>query len=216
MPVVGLTGGIGSGKSTVASLLADKGAVVIDADLISREVMAPGGDAFQPVVDRFGTGILQADGTIDRAALARVVFNDRPALDDLQGITHPAIGRVMAARMAEATADPDRVVVMDIPLLAEGGGGGRERYGLAAVIVVDTPPEVALERLVGQRGMDETDARARIANQVDRARRLELADVVIDNSGPMEHLRGEVDRAWEEIRALPSGSSDAPDTPPAG
>ncbi|HEX5268073.1 MAG TPA: dephospho-CoA kinase [Acidimicrobiales bacterium] len=199
MPVVGLTGGIGSGKSTVASLLADKGAVVIDADRISREVMAPGGAAFGPVVERFGPGVVAPDGTLDRAGLAQIVFNDRDALKDLEGITHPAIGRVMAERMAEAAADPDRVVVMDIPLLAEGTS--RERYGLAAVIVVDTPEDLALERLVAQREMDPADARARMANQAGRDERRALADHVIDNSGSLEHLQAEVDRVWAGLQA---------------
>jgi dephospho-CoA kinase len=199
VPVVGLTGGIGSGKSTVASLLADKGAVVIDADRISREVMAPGGAAYQPVVDRFGPEVVAPDGTLDRAALAQLVFNDKAALKDLEGITHPAIGRVMAERMAEATADPGRIVIMDIPLLAEGTS--RERYGLAAVIVVDAPEELALERLVSHRGMDEADARARMANQVGRDERRAVADHVIDNSGSLEHLRAEVDRVWASLQA---------------
>jgi dephospho-CoA kinase len=199
VPVVGLTGGIGSGKSTVASLLADKGAVVIDADRISREVMAPGGAAYQPVVERFGPGVVAPDGTLDRAALARVVFNDKEALRDLEGITHPAIGRVMAERMAEAADDPDRVVIMDIPLLAEGTS--RERYGLAAVIVVDTPEDLALERLVSHRGMDPADARARMANQVGREERRALADHVVDNSGSLEHLQAEVDRVWASLTA---------------
>ena len=199
MPVVGLTGGIGSGKSTVASLFADKGAVVIDADGISREVMAPGGEAFAPIVERFGPGVVASDGTLDRAALAEIVFRDRGALKDLEGITHPAIGRVMAERMAAAASDPARVVIMDIPLLAEGTG--RERFGLAAVVVVDTPTDVALERLVGQRGMDEADARARMANQAGRDDRVRLADHVIDNSGSVEHLRAEVDRVWQQLQA---------------
>lgn len=197
--MIGLTGGIGSGKSTVASLLADKGAVVIDADGISREVMAPGGAAYGPIVERFGPGVVAADGTLDRPGLAEIVFRDRDALKDLEGLTHPAIGRLMAERLAEAAADPARVVVMDIPLLAEGTG--RERYGLGAVIVVDTPPDVALERLVGQRGMDPADARARMANQAGREERLALADHVIDNSGSLEHLADEVDRVWRELQA---------------
>ena len=208
MPVVGLTGGIGSGKSTVASLLADKGAVVIDADRISREVMAPGGAAYGPVVERFGSGVVAADGSLDRAALAEIVFRDKEALAALEGITHPAIGRVMAERMAEAASDPARVVVMDIPLLAEGTG--KERFGLAAVIVVDTPEDVALERLVGQRQMDPADARARMANQVGRAERVAIADHVIDNSGSLEHLRSEVDRVWGELQVSgPGGPAPA-------
>ena len=189
--------------------------MLIDADLISREVMAPGGAAYQPVVDRFGPEVVQTDGTIDRAAIARVVFNDSAALADLNGITHPAIGRVMAERLAEAAADPDRVVIMDIPLLAEGAtaaaesdsdenrrAAARARYGLAAVVVVDTPPDVALGRLVEQRGMSEEDARARIANQADRTTRLALADVVIENGGTREQLEVEVERAWKQIQAL--------------
>ena len=172
--------------------------MVIDADGISREVMAPGGAAYGPVVERFGPDVVAPDGTLDRAALAGIVFHDRQALTDLEGITHPAIGRVMAERLAEASADPDRVVIMDIPLLAEGTG--RERYGLAAVVVVDTPEDVALARLVGQRGMDEADARARMANQATREERVRLADHVIDNSGSVAHLEAEVDRVWEELQ----------------
>jgi len=126
------------------------------------------------------------------------VFNDKAALKDLEGITHPAIGRVMAELMAEAAADPDRVVIMDIPLLAEGTS--RERYGLSAVIVVDTPEDVALERLVAQRAMDPADARARMANQAGRDERRALADHVIDNSGSLEHLQSEVARVWASLR----------------
>lgn len=200
MPVVGLTGGIGSGKSTVSSLLADKGAVIIDADAISREVMAPGGAAFQPVVDRFGPGVLGADGTIDRAAVARIVFNDPAALADLNGITHPAIGKVMFERLEQARGT-GRVVVMDIPLLAEGKGGGR--YGLDAVVVVDTPVEVALERLVSGRGMTEEDARARMANQISREERRAVADHIVDNSGSLGDLESEVDRVWDALVELP-------------
>ena len=173
--------------------------MVVDADQISREVMAPGGAAYGPVVERFGPGVVAADGTLDRAALAEVVFQDKGALKDLEGITHPAIGRVMAERMAEAVADPARVVVMDIPLLAEGTG--RQRFGLAAVIVVDTPEELALARLVDQRGMDPGDAKARMANQARREDRLALADHVIDNSGSLAHLEAEVDRVWHQLQA---------------
>lgn len=200
MAVVGLTGGIGSGKSTVASLLAEKGAVIIDADLISRQVMVPGGAAYQPVVDRFGPGVLAGDGTIDRAAVANIVFNDGTALADLNGITHPAIGQLMAERLA-AARETGGVVVMDIPLLAEGRRG--DRYGLAAVVVVDAPMEQALERLVGGRGMSAADARARMANQVTRAERLALADYVVDNSGSLEDLVSEVDRVWGALVSIP-------------
>ena len=204
--VVGLTGGIGSGKSTVVSLLADKGAVIVDADRIAHEVMAPDGEAYQPVVDRFGPGVVAADGTIDRAAVAQIVFNDAEALADQQAITWPIIGKVMAERVAEGNA-AGKVVIMDIPLLREAAGGSR--YGLAAVVVVDTPIEVALERLVGQRGMSEEDARARIANQIGREERVAIADYVIDNSGNLEELRAQVDAVWAELSALPAPVHEA-------
>jgi dephospho-CoA kinase len=199
--VVGLTGGIGSGKSTVSALLARRGAAIIDADLIAREVVEPGGPAYAGVVERFGPGIMAADGTIDRPKLAEVVFNDPDARRDLNGLTHPAVGVVMAERAA-AHRDTDDVVVLDIPLLAEGG---RDRYGLAGVLVVDTPVEVAVRRLVDQRGFSEADARARVAAQVTREARRAIADVVIDNSGALTDLEAEVDRAWAWLDTLRAG-----------
>src|SRR3954454_3979018 len=195
MLVVGLTGGIGSGKSTVAELLVQRGAVLIDADRIAREIVEPGGRAYQAVVDRFGPGVVAADGTIHGPALAAIVFHDEQARRDLNGITHPAVGAVMGERLA-AEAATDHVVVLDIPLLAEGG---RDRYGLAGVLVVDTPVETAVARLVEQRQMDEADARARIAAPATREERRDIADVVIDNSGSLEDLEAEVDRAWTWI-----------------
>jgi len=198
--VVGLTGGIGSGKSTVVSLLAEKGAVIVDADRIAHEVMAPGGEAYQPVIDRFGAGVVSADGTIDRAAVAAIVFSDPEALADQQAITWPVIGKVMAERVAAGQA-AGAIVVMDIPLLREAKGG--DRYGLAAVIVVDTPVEVAIDRLVNQRAMTEEDARARIANQISREERVAIADQVIDNAGTIEELRAQVDAVWAALMALP-------------
>lgn len=188
--LVGLTGGIGSGKSTVAAMLGDRGAVVIDADRISREVMAPGGAAYQPVVDRFGSTIVSGDGTIDRTALAGVVFGDPRALGDLEAITHPVVGQVMAERMA-ACAGEDRTVVLDIPLLRERG-----RMGVQAVVVVDCPQDVALQRLVAFRGFDRQDARRRMAAQISRDQRRALADIIVTNSGSLEELRAEVDRLW--------------------
>src|SRR5947208_2284901 len=166
MLVVGLTGGIGSGKSTVSSLLEARGAVVVDADRIAREVVAPGGPAYQSVVDRFGPGVVSADGAIDRPALAAVVFADASARADLEAITHPVVGATMAERLT-AQAGSDNVVVLDVPLLVEGGrrrdqggggagGSGGQRslpHGVAAIVVVDTPPEIAVERLVRDRGM---------------------------------------------------------------
>src|SRR4051794_40215228 len=198
MLIVGLTGGIGAGKSTVAGLLVERGAALVDTDLIARQVVEPGGLAFDAVVARFGAGILQPDGTIDRAALAGIVFNDRHALKDLNGITHPAVGKVMAEQTA-AHAGTDDVVILDVPLLAELG---KEAFGVVGVIVVDTPVDVAVRRLVEQRGFTEGDARARVAAQVSREERLAIADVVVDNSGDLEHLRAEIDKAWAWIETL--------------
>ncbi len=196
--MIGLTGGIGSGKSSVSALLAERGAVIIDADQITREVQAPGGQAYQGIVDRFGTDILAPDGAIDRPALAAIVFNDKQALADLNGLVHPAVGKVMAERMA-AEAATDHVVVLDIPLLAEST---TQRDYLAGVLVVDCPVETAVERLTGQRAMTEEDARARVAAQATREERLAKADFVVDNSGDLAHLGAEVDRAWAWIQAL--------------
>jgi dephospho-CoA kinase len=211
MLVVGLTGGIGSGKSTVSALLEERGAVIVDADRIAREVVAPGGPAYQPVVDRFGPGVVTADGAIDRPALAALVFADPSARADLEAITHPVVGATMAERLT-AQAGADRVVVLDVPLLVEGGrrrsggessGGGRSLpHGVAAVVVVDAPPEVAVSRLVRDRGMKPAEVEARMAAQATREDRLALADVVIDNSGSTEDLVHEVDRAWAWIEEL--------------
>jgi dephospho-CoA kinase len=188
--VVGLTGGIGSGKSTVSAALAERGAVIIDADVIHRQNMAPGGRVHDAVLARFGT--------VDRPTLAGIVFNDANALADLNALTHPAVGAVIAERLAEEAAT-DHVVVLDIPLLVES----RSAYPLAGVIVVDAPTEVALQRLVDQRGMALEDARSRVAAQASREDRLAQADFVIDNSGSMEQLAAEVDRCWTWINSLP-------------
>ena len=190
MLVVGLTGGIGSGKSTVSALLAERGAVIIDADAIHRENMAPGGRVHDAVLERFGT--------VSRPELAAIVFNDPAALADLNTLTHPAVGAVIAERLAEQAAT-DNVVVLDIPLLVESKGA----YPLAGTIVVDAPVEVAVRRLVEQRGMDEADARARMAAQATREERLAQADFVVDNSGDLAHLAAEVDRCWEWLTSLP-------------
>ena len=157
MLVIGLTGGIGSGKSTVSRMLAERGAVVLDADAIVHEVQAPGGPAYDAVVERFGPAVVGPDGRLDRPALARIVFADRAALDDLNSITHPLVGARMAARLAEE-APTDHVVVLDVPLLVETGRGD-----LAGVVVVDCPEDVAVGRLVTQRGISEDEARLRMA-----------------------------------------------------
>jgi len=195
--VVGLTGGIGSGKSTVSALLSEKGALIIDADAITREVQRPGHEVFKAMVERFGRAIVAADGSLDRPAVAAIVFADEQARKDLEGIVHPAVGAEMLNRM-QAVADTDRVVIYDVPLLVESA-----RKGYGAVIVVDVDPEVAVRRLVEQRAMDERDARARIANQASREERRAVADRVIDNSGTIEDLERQVDEVWKWIETLP-------------
>jgi len=195
---VGLTGGIGAGKSTVAGLLVDHGAKLVDADLVAREVGTPGGPAYQPLIDRFGPEIVDAEGLIDRPTLAGMVFGHPDALADLNAITHPAIGIEMISRR-DRFAGTDEIVVMDIPLLK---AIHRDTLDLAAVIVVDTPTELALERLVTLRGMDRSDAEARIGSQIDRDARLAGADLVVDNSGDHTRLLAEVDRVWRALTEL--------------
>jgi dephospho-CoA kinase len=197
--VFGLTGGIGSGKSTVAALLAKRGAVVLDADEMAREVVEPGTDGLARVLERFGGQLLQPDGHLDRAALANVVFSDPAALADLNAIVHPAVGRLMTERLSEQT-QTDHIVVLDIPLLAESGG--RERYNLAGVLVIDTPEETAIERVVASRPISRRDAENRIAAQATRTERLREADYVIVNIGTLDELSLMVDRAWEWMQTL--------------
>jgi dephospho-CoA kinase len=198
MLVIGLTGGIGSGKSTVSALLAEKGAVVIDADAIVHEVQAPGGPAYQPMVDHFGPGVVRPDGSLDRAAIAEQVFNDPAELAALNAIVHPIVGQVLMERL-QAEADTDHVVILDVPLLVESG-----RSDMAGVVVVDAPVAVAVARAVARgEGMDEADVRARIATQASREERLAKAGFVVDNSGSLDDLRARVDAAWAWIRLLP-------------
>jgi dephospho-CoA kinase len=191
--LLGLTGGIGSGKSSVSSRLVKRGAVVIDADAITRELQEPGTTVFEAMVERFGARIVAADGTLDRRAVADIVFKDPEALTDLNGIVHPAVGAEIARRLEEEVAT-DHVVILDVPLLVESG-----RDDLAGLIVVDTDPDVAVARLVEQRGFTEADARARIARQASREARLGRADFVIDNNGTRAQLEAAVDRCWEWI-----------------
>jgi dephospho-CoA kinase len=196
--VIGLTGGIGSGKSTVSAMLAAKGAVVVDADAIVRDVQGPGTPVFAAMVERFGSGIVAADGTLDRERVADLVFDDPDALADLNAIVHPAVGAEIARRMHEL-ADTDRVVVLDVPLMVES----RNACPVAGLLVVDVDPEVALQRVVEQRGMRAEDVRARMARQATRQQRLARADRVIDNGGTLDDLRTQVDDAWAWITALP-------------
>jgi dephospho-CoA kinase len=187
-------------------MLAARGAVVVDADQIAREVVQPGGPAYQPMIDRFGLEIVRPDKTLDRAAIAAQAFAGPEALADLNAITHPAIRAVMAERIG-AQAGTDSVVVVDIPLLAEGGPAA---YGLSGVIVVDAPVDVAIQRLVDNRGLSEPDARARVAAQASREDRRKLADVMIDNAGSREDLARQVDEAWEWIETLRGRSGRSP------
>ncbi len=194
--MVGLTGGIGSGKSTVSNMLAARGAVVVDADVLARQVVEPGGPAYAGVVERFGPAVVRPDGTLNRPALADIVFSDPDALADLNALTHPAVKALIAERLAEEAAG-DSVVVLVVPLLLESG-----RYPTAGIMVVDCPEDVAVRRLVEHRGMTEDAARRRLAAQASRAERLTAADHVIVNDGSLADLVPAVDRAWEWIEAL--------------
>jgi dephospho-CoA kinase len=188
---IGLTGGIGSGKSTVSALLSARGAVVIDADRIAREVVEPGTPGLAAVVAAFGDGVLVEGGSLDRPALAAVVFADPDARRRLDGIVHPLV-RARATELAQAAA-PDAVVVHDIPLLVETGQAG----SYDVVLVVEAAPDVRVARLV-QRGLAEDDARARIAAQATDEQRRAVADVVLDNNGTQDELAEQVDRFWRE------------------
>ncbi len=203
MILIGLTGGIGSGKSTVSSLLAEHGAVIIDADAITRQLQQPGQPLLQELADRFGPEILTESGELNRPALASVAFSDPEALKDLNKIVHPAVAKEMDRQMNEVR-HTDKVVVLDIPLLAEN-----PRKGLCGVIVVDVPVDLAVDRLVTFRSMNEADARARIEKQASREKRLEIADQVIDNSGDMESLARRVGEVWQWAISLPPATEDA-------
>jgi dephospho-CoA kinase len=192
MLAVGLTGGIGSGKSSVADLLVQRGAVLVDADQVARDVVAPGGPAYQPLIDRFGSGIVAADGTIDRPALAALAFADEESRLELNGITHPVIGVAMIAAR-DAHEGTDDIVVLAIPLLT---AAHRDTVKLHKVVVVDTPTDLALQRLLSQRGFDRADAEARIRSQISREERMKEADYVLDNSGDRAALEAEVDKLW--------------------
>lgn len=197
MILVGLTGGIGSGKSTVSGLLQARGAVIIDADAIVREVQQPGSPVLAELAQKFGSDVLAEDGSLDRQAVANIVFTDPDALKSLNAIVHPAVGREMNERMI-AQRVSNNVVILDIPLLTEN-----PREGLQGRIVVDIPVELQVQRLTSFRGFDEADARARISRQATRQERLDKADFVVDNSGGLEDLIPQIDLLWTWLLSLP-------------
>ena len=203
MILIGLTGGIGSGKSTVSSLLAKRGAVIIDADAITRELQQPGAPLLGVLAERFGAHIIAADGSLIREELRRIAFSDADALKDLNKIVHPAVATEMDRRMEEVR-NTDKVVILDIPLLTEN-----PRKGLCGIVVVDVPVEVQVARLAEFRGMKEEDARAVIAKQATREERTKIADQVIDNSGDLESLQVQVDAVWQWAQQLPPATEDA-------
>ncbi len=190
---VGLTGGVASGKSTVSAMLAELGAVVIDADLLAREVVAPGSEGLRRVVDELGEELLTPEGALDRPATGRLVFADPDARRRLEAIIHPLV-RARGAEI-EAQAPAGAVVVHDIPLLAETGQAG----SFEAVLVVDVPEELQVQRMVADRGMTAEDARARVAAQASREQRLAVATYVIDNTGTREDLRDRVTEVFDEM-----------------
>jgi dephospho-CoA kinase len=203
---IGLTGGIAAGKSVAARRLAELGAVVVDHDVLAREAVAPGSVGLERVVEAFGDGVLLADGSLDRPALAAVVFGDDAARERLEGIVHPEVRRLSAEREAAAVAaDPRAVVVHDIPLLVETGQA--DRFGL--VVVVHAPAALRTERLVAARGLGPDEARARVAAQASDDERLAAADVVLDGTGTDDALRAQVDALWERAAAEAAAEAGA-------
>jgi dephospho-CoA kinase len=203
---VGLTGGIGSGKSEVSRRLRGLGAVVIDADAVAREVVEPGTPGLAAVVEEFGDGVLRADGTLDREGLGRIVFGEPAKLAALNAIVHPLVGERIAQMMTDVErGSPDAVVVYDVPLLVENNLQG----GYDVVLVVAATPETQLRRLVEQRGMSREDAQARIAAQAPLSAKLAVADIVIDNDGELAALDARVRQVWTDLHAR-AGRTMAP------
>lgn len=196
MILIGLTGGIGCGKSEVSRLLENRGAVIVDADLIVRELQQPGAEIFLRMVEMFGDKVVAADGSLDRAAVANEVFKDAETLGKLNLLIHPVVRRVMNERV-ESYRSTDEVVVLDIPLLVEN-----PREGLDGILVVDLDPQIAIERIVDQRKMSIDDAKARVSRQSSREQRLAIANHVIDNSGDRDALAKQVEIAWSWITSL--------------
>ena len=202
MRVIGLTGGIGSGKSTVSERLVAKGAVLIDADAIVKEMQQPGELVYLDIVSRFGDEVVDADGSLLRPAIANIVFNDKDALKDLNQLVHPPVNKEIRRRIRNES-DTDNLVVLDIPLLIEGLlEGGPPRYVVSGILVVDTPVDVAAQRLVTYRGFSEDDARARMKSQVPREKRLELADFVVRNDGEPSLLDEQIPKVLSWVSQL--------------
>ena len=195
MLLVGLTGGIGAGKSTVAELLAARGAVIVDADRVARAVVEPGQPALKKLVERFGEGVLDPDGRLERGALAKLVFGDDEARRDLEAITHPAINDEFSRRVVEAPTDA--IVVLDVPLLAESEQARKRPY--QTVIVVEAPRNVRLERLEA-RGVDLADAEARMAAQAGDEERRKIATHVVDNARDLADLERQIDEVWADLQ----------------
>ena len=198
MYLIGLTGGIASGKSTVARRLVEHGAVHIDADQLARRVVEPGKPALAAIVEEFGPGVLRADGSLDRGKLGELVFADEAARAKLNAIVHPAV-RALSAKLIERAAqeDPDAVVVYDVPLLVEAAVD----HPFDLIVVTSAPKRTQVERLVEERGLDPIQARARVDAQVDNTARLAVADVVIDTDGSLAHTMSQADALWNRIRA---------------
>jgi len=195
MLLLGLTGGIGSGKSTVSAELARRGAIVIDADLVVRELQSPGGAVLAAMVEHFGDGILADDGTLNRQAVADIVFNDPEQLKALNAIVHPKVGEEIDGRI-EAQRETDNVVILDVPLLVES-----KAYETEGIIVVDTDPEIAVQRLVEFRGFNADDARARMKLQATREERRAVAAFIVPNDGTQEELMVHIEECWDWIQS---------------
>jgi len=202
MKLIGLTGAIGSGKSSVSALFARKGAVIIDGDGIAKQLQQKGSATLQKMVDEFGDILLES-GELDRAKVAQLVFGDVEMLKRLNAIMHPAIGEEIL-RQIEVNMAIENIVVLDMPLLVEN-----PREGMSGLVVVDVDPEVAISRLVQFRNMNEDDARRRMASQASREDRLKVADRVIDNSGSLEALGAQVEDVWDWFATLPNAQQGA-------
>ena len=202
MLIVGLTGGIGAGKSSVARLLAGHGAAVVDVDALGREIIAPGGSAVQAVLERFGSELAGPDGGIDRPALASIVFNDPDELADLNDISHPAINELLDERIESiGEAGTTDVVVLDMAVLTESTLGRDTRFPYEIVVTVEAPPDIRLERLI-ERGMTSEDAKARLASQATDEQRREVSNFVIGNGGGTDELADATEKLWDALCRL--------------